>query len=192
MMSILAQSYHIPRVRSAVRKLSRNSITCQRVYARTSNQLMGNLPAERATPSPPFSITGVDFAGPFLCKRGNPRKPILVKTYIALFVCYSIKAVHLELVSDLTTDAFLAAFRRFTSRRGCPTKMCSDKGSNFTGADKEMKEIYDLLQTQETQSGLSHISTTQRHFSPPRAPHFGALVSLSLAWHTGRQLDGQV
>ena len=110
MMSLLAQGYYIPGVRGAVRELSHNCVTCQRVYARTSNQLMGNLPVERATPSPPFTTTGVDYAGPFLCKCGNPRKPTLIKTYIALFVCYSTKAVHLELVSDLSTDAFLAAF----------------------------------------------------------------------------------
>ena len=78
---------------------------------------MGQLPAERLKPSPPFSIVGVDYAGPVQCKRGNPRKPTLVKTYICLFICFSTKAVHLELVSDLTSEAFLAAFSRFVGRQ---------------------------------------------------------------------------
>ena len=66
-----------------VKKLSPHcvKIRCQRVYAKANNQLMGNLPADRATPAPPFNITGIDFVGPFLCKRGNLMKPTLVKKY---------------------------------------------------------------------------------------------------------------
>ena len=111
MMAIIAQTYHIPGIKKIAKKLSRQCVTCQRVYAKAAGQLMGNLPADRATPAPPFSIVCLDFAGPFLCRRGNPRKPTLVKTYVCLFVCFSSKAVHLEVVSELTTDAFMDAFR---------------------------------------------------------------------------------
>ena len=111
MLAIIAQTDHIPGVKKIVRKLSRQCITCQRVYTKAARQLMGNLPADRATPSLPFSIVGLDFAGPFLCRRGNPRKPMLVKTYVCLFFCFFSKAFHMEVVSELTTDAFMAAFR---------------------------------------------------------------------------------
>ena len=70
---------------------------------------MGQLPPERLQLAAPFINVGIDYAGPLLVKRGNPRKPTLVKTYVCLFLCFSTKAFHLELVSDLTTDAFLAA-----------------------------------------------------------------------------------
>ena len=116
MMAILGQSYRIAGVKRLVKKLSHHSVRCQRIYCKANNQLMGNLPADRATAAPPFNITGIDFAGPFLCKRGNLRKPTSVKTYVCLFICFTTTALHLEVVSDLTTEAFLAAFRRFTCR----------------------------------------------------------------------------
>ena len=75
------------------------------------NQLLGQLPLERVTPASIFEKVRVDYAGPFQIKYGHVRKPTVVKAYICLFVCLSVKAVHLELVSDLTTEAFIAALR---------------------------------------------------------------------------------
>ncbi len=84
-----------------------------------------NLLSWSQKPSPPFSIVGIDFAGPFTCKRGNPRKSTLIKTYACPFLCFVTKATHIELVSDLTSEAFLAALTRFTARRGCPSTILS-------------------------------------------------------------------
>ena len=72
---------------------------------------MGQLPAARTTPDCSFTTTGVNYAGPFILKKGHTRRPMLVKAYLAIFVCFFTKAVHLEVVSDLTTEAFLAALR---------------------------------------------------------------------------------
>ncbi len=80
---------------------------------------MGQLPPERLKPSPPFTCVGIDYAGPLWIKRGNPRKPTLVKVYVCIFVCFSTKAVYIELASDLTTEAFLAALTRFVARLCC-------------------------------------------------------------------------
>jgi hypothetical protein len=99
---------------------------------------MGNLPSERVQPQRPFLISGVDYAGPYLIKTNNLRNTRKVKAYIALFVCFSTKAVHLELVGDLSTESFLAAFKRFTSRRGHVKQIFSDNGSNFVGAEREL------------------------------------------------------
>ena len=96
-------------------------IICKKISARTESQRMEQLPVARVNPTPPFSTTGIDYAGPFTLKCGHTRKPVLVKSYIAVFVCFTTKAVHLELVSDLTTEAFLAALKRFVSRRGLPS-----------------------------------------------------------------------
>ena len=79
---------------------------------------MGTLPIEHVTPGPVFNRTGIKFTGPFLIKYGHVthvRKPTIVKAYICLFVALSVMAVHLELVSDLTSEAFIACLRRFTS-----------------------------------------------------------------------------
>ena len=74
-------------------------------------------------------------------KLRHVRKPIIVKSYACIFVALSVKAVHLEVVSDLTTDAFLACLRRFISRRGIPSAIWSDHGTNFVGASRELSEL---------------------------------------------------
>ena len=92
--------------------------------------MIGQLPADRLV----FQYVGVNYAGPLLVKYGSVRKSILVKSYVSVFVLLSVKAVHLELVSDLTTEAFHAALCRFISRRGKLSTVWSDNGSNFVGA----------------------------------------------------------
>ena len=81
-----------------------------------------------------FQYVRVDYAGPLLVKCGSVRKPILVKCYVSVFVSLSVKAIHLELVSDLTTEVFLAALCHFIARRGKLSTVWSDNGSNFVGA----------------------------------------------------------
>ena len=87
-------------------------MTCQHTYAKTKNQIMANLPTSRVTPAAPFSCVGIDLASPIIVRRGHTRKPIFDEVYIGVFVCLTTKAVHL---SDLSTAAFQAAFRRFVS-----------------------------------------------------------------------------
>ena len=126
MLSILAADYSIVGAKSLLRQISRNCVVCQRVYARSATQLMGQLPTDRVVYSPPFNVTGLDYAGPLLIKRGSARKPLLLKSYACLFICCTTRAVHIELVSDLTSEGFLAALSRFTDRRGCPATILSD------------------------------------------------------------------
>ena len=88
-----------------------------------------------------FTNVGIDFAGPITVKRGNPRKPTLTKAFVCVFVCLVTKAVHLEAVTDLSTGAFLAALKRFVARRGIPSNIYSDNGSNLQGAASGLREI---------------------------------------------------
>ena len=92
----------------------------------------------------------MDYAGPVYVKYGYICKPTVIKSYICLFVSLSVKAVHLELVSDLSTDAFIASLR-FTARRGKPTLIWSDHGSNFVGAPRKLKELAEFLGQQRVQ-----------------------------------------
>ena len=132
----LSSKYYIIGGYKSIRSITRQCTTCRRNNARTTSQLVGQLPKERVTPGPIFENVGVDYAGPLLLKVGRVRKPTVVKTYICLFVSMSVKAVHLEAVTDLSTRAFLAALKRFISRRGIPSTIHSDHGTNFVGADK--------------------------------------------------------
>ncbi len=140
--------------------------------------MLGQLPVERITPGSVFDNVGVDYAGPVLIKYGYVRKPKLVKAYICVFVSLSVKAVHLELVTDLTSEAFIACFKRFIARRGLPSLVWSDNGTNFTGAAREIKELYQFLQTQSTQDEVNHYLSDKGvtwKFIPQRAPHFGGI-----------------
>ena len=140
--------------------------------------MLGQLPIERITPGPVFDKVGVNYAGPVLVKYGHVRKPTVVKTYICVFVSLTVKAVHLELVSDLTTYAFIACLRRFISRRGVPSVIWSDHGTNFVGAAREIKDLYQFLRECSTQESIANFLTTKNvtwKFIPQQAPHFGDL-----------------
>ncbi|XP_018368501.1 PREDICTED: uncharacterized protein LOC108764660 [Trachymyrmex cornetzi] len=139
---------------------------------------MADLPRDRLQGTVrPFTISGVDYAGPVQIREGRRRGRIpLSKGYIALFVCFHTKAVHLEAVTDLTTEAFLAALRRFTARRGLCTTLYSDNATNFVGALRELKELYQFIedQTEEIKTRLASKNIDWK-FIPPRSSNFGGL-----------------
>ncbi|XP_018399903.1 PREDICTED: uncharacterized protein LOC108777488 [Cyphomyrmex costatus] len=115
---------------------------------------MGQLPSKRITSSRSFTHTGIDYAGPFLTKTW--------------------KAVHLELVTDYSSDAFIAVYKRFVSRRGICTTLTSDCGTTLKGADSELKRLFSQArQESSTLAILLANNGTQWRFNPPSAPHFG-------------------
>ena len=138
---------------------------------------MGQLPAPRVTTNQPFTITGVDYAGPFTHKKGHTRKPVLIISFIAFF-CFSSKASHIEIISDLITEAFLAGLKHLIIRRGLPQEIHSDNGSNFLGAKNDLNNFYHFLQSTATTSAVNQYLLLQRvqwQCIPERAPHFGGL-----------------
>lgn len=154
----------------------RECVTCFRINPKSANQLMGNLPKVRIALSPPFFNTGVDYAGPLLIKDKKTRGYKLHKAYLCLFICLSTKSVHLEVVSELTSEAFIATLRRFFARRGCPRNLYSDNGSNFVGVAREMKELFNQLNSWHNcvSKFLSKDMITW-HFIPARTPNFGGI-----------------
>ncbi|GFU70830.1 integrase catalytic domain-containing protein [Trichonephila clavipes] len=115
--------------RSIARKTVHQCVTCFKSRPILSSQIMGNLPSERVNISSPFTIAGLDLCGPFLVKYKNQRKGTLNKVYICVCICFSTKAIHLELLSDLTSDALIATLKRFTSRRGKCSKIYTDNAT---------------------------------------------------------------
>ncbi|XP_044598360.1 uncharacterized protein LOC123274683 [Cotesia glomerata] len=137
---------------------------------------MGQVPIQvEVTPfSRPFLHTGVDYAGPFMLKTWRGRNAREYKAYIALFVCESTSAIHLELVTDYTTNAFIAAYKRFTARRGICATLRSDCGTNVRGADSELRNLFSSTSKQLGKlASLLANDGTQWLFNPPSAPHFG-------------------
>ena len=137
--SSLGRRLHIVGQRNAVRSITRACVVCRRTATRPQPQLMGQLPLERITPGIVFENVGIDYAGPIYLKLGRVRKPTIIKAYICLFVAMSVKAVHLEAVSDLTSAAFIAYLRRLIARRGKPFCIWSDHGTNFFGASIDIR-----------------------------------------------------
>ena len=178
MMTSLSRRFHVINSRKTVRSVVRKCVTCRRQFIKPQPQMMGQLPIERITPDSVFERVGVDYAGPFLVKYGSVRKPTVVKTYLCVFVSLTVKAVHLELVSDLTSEAFIAALRRFVARRGYPSLLWSDHGTNFVGANRELREFNLFLENQTTQGIISEFCSARNiewKFIPEHSPHFGGL-----------------
>ncbi|XP_025153571.1 uncharacterized protein LOC112588299 [Harpegnathos saltator] len=122
-----------------------------------------------------FTHTGVDYAGSILVRYGSGRGHWAHKAYIGFFVCMTTKAIHLELVSDYSFTAFLAAYQRFIARRGMPTTIYSDNGTTFQGADREMRSAHaHAVKHPGFADRLATDGTTWR-FIPPAAPHFEGL-----------------
>ncbi|XP_055584876.1 uncharacterized protein LOC129737741 [Uranotaenia lowii] len=139
-------------------------------------QFMAELPASRVTPARAFTTTGVDYFGPLYVRPGFRRAA--VKAYVAVFVCFASKAVHLEIVTDLSTARFLQALRRFTSRRGKCAVLHSDNGTNFVGAKNKMSELLQRLRCSDFHDEVARQCADegmQWKFNPPGAPHFGGL-----------------
>jgi len=172
----LRQRYWLPGGRAAVKTHIHRCVRCVRWRAAAPQQIMGNLPGTRITPSRPFEHTGVDYAGPVMLRTTKGRGHKAVKAFIAVFICFSTRAVHVDVVSDYTTEAFLAALRRFVARRGVPRALYSDCGTNFTGAAAELRRLF-TASSRESRliGGALADQGIQWKFNPPAAPHFGGL-----------------
>lgn len=164
--------------RQTARKVTRQCLECFRYKPKPLDAVMADLPKDRLRSFVrPFVISGVDYAGPIQIREGKRRGRIPVtKGYIAIFVCFNTKAIHLEAVTDLTTEAFLAALRRFTSRRGLCRTIYSDNATNFVGAANELRELYQFINDKEKDIKTSLASQSiDWKFIPPRSPNFGGL-----------------
>jgi len=123
----------------------RRCITCCRARPKLLNQIMSPLPTDRVQIARPFHVSGVDYCGPFFVHyKIRGKKPH--KVYLAIFCCFTTKAVHLEVVSDLTTKAFLAALKRFNGRRGVARSIYCDNATNFVRSKNELRvKNYDMF-----------------------------------------------
>ncbi|KAL4103253.1 hypothetical protein QTP88_018630 [Uroleucon formosanum] len=173
MTALISRDFWIVSIKSVLHTVTRACPVCVRFDAKPPQPIMADLPAARVQQSRPFARVGVDYAGPLQMREVQLRKSRVYKVWIAVFVCFSVKAVHLEVVTELSTEPFLAAFDRFVARRGLPSEIFSDCGTTFVGADKQLQL---LINSPDGQRTISQARTScQWHFNPPSAPHFGGL-----------------
>ncbi|XP_044740017.1 uncharacterized protein LOC123301344 [Chrysoperla carnea] len=176
LLSVLRQKYWILAARGTVRVRVQKCNTCFKTKPRSHAPIMADLPSVRVSQAKAFTYTGVDYGGPFYITLSRHRGVRSQKAYICLFTCLTTRAVHLELASDLSTDVFLAAFKRFLSRRGPCSTIYSDSGTNFIGAKRYLNELYEFVQSNLYQSAVNSELSCRRiiwRLNPPTGSHFG-------------------
>lgn len=171
LLGIVREKYWPLGARNIIKKVAHECLICFRVKPQFGTQIMGSLPEARVTMSPPFLATTVDYAGHFNLRSSFTNKNSIVKAWVAMFKCMSTGAIHLEAVTSLSTEAFIAAFDRFISRRGLSSDIFSDNGTNFVGANNEIKKIVSEIEPKIAE----HLQekSIKWHFSCPLAPHAG-------------------
>ena len=162
----LRERFWIVNGHATVKKILRRCVICRRVRGPVVHQNMADLPIERTQHNgAPFTNTGVDCFGPFTVKLGRRTE----KRYGVIFTCLAMRAVHLEVACDLSTDGMLNSIRRFVARRGTVQKFMSDNGTNFVGS---LREIMQALSCRTNRQHLLH-QGLEWEFNPPGASHFG-------------------
>ena len=163
----LRQRFWITKLRALVKSVIHRCNKCKKYRAKPIDRPpTADLPNFRTELNRPFSVTGVDFAGPMLYKV---RKNAYKKCYIAIFTCAAIRAVHLKLCPDLTADHFKHAMREFVARRGVPDIIISDNGKTFCATAKWLQE---LKYSDEICNYLAD-NRIQWRFNLSRAPWWG-------------------
>ena len=138
-------------------------VKCRKYRKHNQDQRMGDLPSERLEATPPFTYSGMDCFGPFCVKEGRKE----VKRYGLLFTCMCSRAIHVEVLDDLSTDCFLNALRCFIAIRGNVSQLHCDQGTNFIGARNELFTL--ATQEKVKELGVSFI------FNPPASSHMGGV-----------------
>lgn len=169
MLSELRQRFWIPGASTAIRRTLSKCVVCRRLNAAPGYQRMADLPQDRVSPDePPFTRVGVDFFGPFEVKRGRAT----MKRYGVIFTCLAVRAE--EVASSLDTDSFVNALRHFIVRRGQVLDLRSDNGTNFVGAERELREAIEKWNHAQINDSLIQ-KGIQWIFNPPSGSHHGGV-----------------
>ena len=156
---------------ASIKRVIKRCLLCQKQNAVVGRQQMAPLPPVRVESGwHPFTHVGLDYFGPIEVKRGRSTE----KRYGCIITCLQSRAVHVDVAQSLTTDSFMMLLIRFIGRRGVPTDIYSDNGSNFKGADAELKRWIDHLDTDSLNERLLRRGI-QWHFNPPYASHRGGV-----------------
>ena len=158
---------------SAVASTIRQCVTCRRLRGIAQEQLMADLPEDRFEQAAPFTYTAVDYCGPWYIKERRKE----LKRYVALFTCMPSRAVHLEVSNTMDTDSFIQALRRFLCRRGPVRQLRSDRGSNFVGAQRELRQALEEMDEEKIRVELLKHNCDWIEFkmNVPKASHFGGV-----------------
>lgn len=168
---LLTQQFWILPPKLAIHLCLSRCVRCYRVQPVPLEPLMSGLPSNRVNTAKPFSVMGIDYGGSFRIKLGTHRGAKIGKAYLCVFVCFTTNALHLETVSDLTSEVFIAALRRFVGRRGRVNIIHSDCRTNFLGPQTILNGYMQVA---------SHAENIECRFNPPSSPHFGGVWEIQI------------
>lgn len=163
--SILRKQYWILGGRRSIRSVLNSCTRCKRYTSKNLEVAPTPLPESRVRDAKIFEVTGVDLAGPLYIKGDDKSTK---KVWVCMFTCAFYRAVRLELVSSLSTDSFLQAFRRFCSKQGRPQIVYSDNGTNFVGFEAASNKL--------DWNAVARYSSARKidwRFNPPSSPWWG-------------------
>jgi hypothetical protein len=168
--SIRSNGFWIVCCSKAVSSFIHHCVTCRKQRGKVMGQKMSAIPPERTETNPPFTVCGMDCFGPFHVTEYRRQK----KVYGIIFTCFALRAVHIELVSDLSTDSFINALRCFIAVRGNVQEMHCDRGSNFVGGCKELHDALHSIQDSEVRAAFAKYNCNFT-FNTPTASHMGGI-----------------
>ena len=170
-LSVLREKYWVPKGLQVVKKIRRSCVHCQRVHGRPQIPQMAPLPPFRVNqPIQAFQEVGVDYTGAFSTIQGRGRSRI--KRYGCIFSCMASRACHIEISASMDTSDFLDCLTRFVSRKGRPKNLYSDRGTNFIGGSRELRQLVNDLDQDQIQSFAAR-NGFNFNFNPSQSPHFG-------------------
>ncbi|KXJ68836.1 hypothetical protein RP20_CCG001484 [Aedes albopictus] len=165
----IRQRYRIARLKSVYNTIRKRCQECKNNNATRQPPAMSDLPPARlAAYSRPFTHMGVDYFGPVTISIGRRME----KRWVLIATCLTVRAVHLQIAHTLSTDSCISALRNVMARRGIPAVIYSDQGTNFRGANRELKVAVEYLDENRLMTEFT-TPHTRWSFNPPAAPHMG-------------------
>ncbi|XP_057183499.1 uncharacterized protein LOC130550135 [Triplophysa rosa] len=170
LMELRANGFWVIGGGKSVAKLIHGCVQCRKLRRPTEQQQMAELPKERVEASAPFLYAGMDCFGPFSIKRFRKEH----KRYGIIFTCLSSRAVHIEMLEDLSTDTFINALRCFISLRGAVRQLFCDCGTNFVGARNELRNALKECDVKSLELFLNE-NQCEFVFNAPSTSHTGGV-----------------
>ncbi|XP_056017291.1 uncharacterized protein LOC130053762 [Ostrea edulis] len=171
--ALRASGYWVIGGKRLVSSIIRHCVTCRKCRGQFLFQKMSDLPEDRLSPGPPFTFVGLDTFGPWsVLQRKTRGGSAQQKRWAILFTCLVSRAVHLEVVDEMSSAAFINAYRRFVAIRGPIKLLRSDRGTNFVGAIQDLGIEAEFVEDGRIAKTLETYGTSWK-FNPPHSSHFG-------------------
>ncbi|XP_052062914.1 uncharacterized protein LOC127702663 [Mytilus californianus] len=171
--AIRSAGFWIVGAKRLISSIIHKCVTCRKLRGKTEYQIMSDLPEDRLEPSPPFTNVGIDTFGPWTIVSRKTRGGYAnSKRWAILFTCLVTRAIHIELIEEMSSSAFINAVRRFAAIRGQVKIFRSDRGTNFIGAIDDLK--IDSINVEDGPfKNFLYNSGTTWIFNPPHSSHMG-------------------